>query len=49
MGLGFASMSFFGGRLITARGYGPLFTLGAALSLLATLLMLGIWRWTEDK
>lgn len=49
MGLGFATMSFFGGRLITAQGYGPLFTIGAALSLLSTLIMLGIAHWAKDK
>lgn len=44
MGLGFGTMSFFGGRLITLRGYAQLFTVGGVLSAVGTLLMLGIAR-----
>ncbi|MBN1248483.1 MAG: MFS transporter [Anaerolineae bacterium] len=47
MGLGFGSMSYFGGRLITAKGYARLFTIGAALSAVATVLMVGISRWAR--
>lgn len=39
MGLGFGSMSFFGGHLILSRGYQALFWLGAALAVTACLLM----------
>ena len=48
MGLGFGSMSFFGGRLIDRQGYSPLFTIGTVLTAVSTLLMLGIAHWSVD-
>ena len=44
MGLGFGSMSIFGGRLITARGYSELFIVGAVFSVVASVLMMSISR-----
>ncbi|MCJ7549960.1 MAG: MFS transporter [Anaerolineae bacterium] len=49
MGLGFGSMSIFGGRLITARGYSELFMVGAAFSIVASGLMMLISRQTGRK
>jgi len=49
MGLGFGSMSIFGGRLITARGYRELFVIGALFSAVASGLMMLISRRTGEK
>ncbi len=44
MGLGFATMSYTGGLVITARGYSSIFYIGAALSVAAALILAGILR-----
>ena len=49
MGLGFGSMSIFGGRLITTRGYRELFIVGALFSVVASGLMMLISRQTGSK
>ena len=49
MGLGFGSMSIFGGRLITARGYSELFGVGALFSVAASGLMMLISRQTARE
>ena len=49
MGLGFGSMSIFGGRLITARGYSELFGVGALFSVAASGLMMLISRQTPRE
>ncbi len=49
MGLGFGTMSIFGGRLITARGYSELFMVGAVFSIVASGLMMLISRRTGRK
>jgi len=49
MGLGFGSMSIFGGRLITARGYSELFMVGAVFSIVASGLMMLISRQTGRR
>ncbi len=44
MGLGFGTMSLFGGYLIEAQGYSQLFAIGIALALASTILMAAITR-----
>ncbi|MDF1515577.1 MAG: MFS transporter [Anaerolineae bacterium] len=44
MGLGFASMGYGGGYVIDTLGYSSIFKVGAALSVLAAVMMFGILR-----
>ncbi len=49
MGLGFGSMSYFGGQMITTHGYRQLFATGAVLSAVATALIIGVSRGTAQR
>jgi predicted MFS family arabinose efflux permease len=49
MGLGFATMSYTGGWVVSAHGYHSIFSIGAVVSVIAAALMFFIQRFNDRK